>query len=379
MTPVTKRIKQYIEAYHGKNATSFRARTRITQHGKVVEEHSKTFSCKNDAYKWNVTIRFNFDEGLPLEPIVGCSKTVLQLFNAYKSAKGESLKESETTLINTTSKTAIAQVKVKDLTPNHIYQLAIELSQKKGRGPATVAWYLSILSSVLDSAYTVTNIKASNACVLEARKTLRKDKLIDVSSVRDRKVTKEEYKKILNKCIKFEKSPRVKIPYSKILKFAISQGSRRGQIGRFQQADILEDGKIIKLTRHQNRKDNKEGRDLLAVTPVARSLIESLPITTGKIFPYNMNSVSSGFRRIFKALKIDDLQFRDFRTTLITELDDKGFTCAEISKVSGHSENSRVMRKHYIHKDLKTVADKLEKQFNASAANDDFFDEEDEK
>jgi integrase len=79
---------------------------------------------------------------------------------------------------------------------------------------------------------------------------------------------------------------------------------------------------------------SKLSRDNLP--PEASAIIDSMPRTDVRIFPYNSDSIGTAFTRACKILGIAGLRFHDLRHEGVSRLFEIGKTIPQAAAVSGH-------------------------------------------
>lgn len=76
------------------------------------------------------------------------------------------------------------------------------------------------------------------------------------------------------------------------------------------------------------------GYDPCALIEEQREIVGS----RGRIFPYDGRSVGAAFRRVCRALQIEDLHFHDLRHEATSRLFEAGFTIEQVALVTGHKD-----------------------------------------
>src|SRR4029077_20518020 len=72
------------------------------------------------------------------------------------------------------------------------------------------------------------------------------------------------------------------------------------------------------------------------IVPEASAIIDLMPKTDERIFPYSTNAISAAFTKACKVLTIDDLHFHDLRHEGVSRLFEMGWTIPQAASVSGH-------------------------------------------
>jgi integrase len=141
------------------------------------------------------------------------------------------------------------------------------------------------------------------------------------------------------------------LPMQRIVAFALYSTRRQEEIVRITWAD-LDVGLSQVLVRDMKNPGDKKGNHVWCkLPPEAMAIIQALPRTSERIFPFSTDAVSAAFTRACKVLGIEDLHFHDCRHSGISRLFDMGNTLPEVAAVSGHRSWQSLQRyTHLSHK-----------------------------
>lgn len=135
-------------------------------------------------------------------------------------------------------------------------------------------------------------------------------------------------------------------PMQKIVAFAIFSTKRQEEITLLRWDDL--DGDRI-LVRAMKDPQNKPTDNVLCeLTPEALAIIDSMPRTDDRIFPFSADAISANFTRASQFLEIVDLHFHDLRHEGISRLFEMGRTIPQVATVSGHRSWSSLKRYTHI-------------------------------
>ena len=126
----------------------------------------------------------------------------------------------------------------------------------------------------------------------------------------------------------------------KIIPFAVATTMRAEEITRITWSDLDEETRTLVIRDRKDPQD-KEGNDQrVPLLPAAWSIVQSMPRTDLRIFPYNSKSFSSIFPRACKSLDppIKNLHFHDLRHEGISRLFEAGYIIPEVAIFSGHKD-----------------------------------------
>jgi len=127
-----------------------------------------------------------------------------------------------------------------------------------------------------------------------------------------------------------------RIRYHDIIRFAVDSCMRLDEICSLRWSDLdAKNGTIVvRLRKHPVNKTDQ----VVPLMGESQAIIEAQPRTGEKIFPFNTDSVSNGFRRVCNHLGIENLHFHDLRHEGISRLFERGYQIQEVAIVSGHRD-----------------------------------------
>lgn len=166
------------------------------------------------------------------------------------------------------------------------------------------------------------------------RKGLQRAGLIGDPDDRDRRPTDQELADLLahtrhNRALR-------QIGYHVLIRFAVDSCMRLDEICslRWKDLDEVNGTIVIRLRKHPKKKTD----EVVPLMGESLALIQDQPRKEERIFPFNTESVSNGFRRICQFLEIEDLHFHDLRHEGISRLFERGYQIQEVAMVSGHRD-----------------------------------------
>lgn len=243
----------------------------------------------------------------------------------------------------------------------------------------TVRRELQILSDVFETCRVGWGIACINP-VPEARRTLRKRKLLQPGVRRDRRLYPGELEALVATYHKLESD------LCALIEFAVETAMRRSEIFAMRRRDINKQACTLRIpvskTDHQT---GREGRTI-PLSPRAMQILASLPLRLdGQVWMYtDVDAISRGFartvsqaRRAYLARCARDgvdpdekflvgLRFHDLRHEGTSRLFEKGWSIAEVAAVTGHEDWDSLQR--YTHLMAGKLADKLAEGFVAPGA-----------
>jgi len=247
----------------------------------------------------------------------------------------------------------IGDLEAVDVGSEDIVRFARDLAAT-GMKPQTVANYLSHLSAVFRIAKAAWGIPLDPEAMKSAFAVTKQLGMTSKSEKRGRRPTLDE----IDKLMAFfgerqERSPDA-APMQKIIAYAIFSTRRQDEIVRPLWKHLEEDAKRL-LVVDMKHPGQKIGNDVWVDLPEqALAIIQSMPKTKPRIFPYSTDAIGASFTRACQVLGIEDLHFHDLRHDGVSRLFEMGWNIPHVAAVSGHRSWSSLQR--YTH--LRQTGDK---------------------
>ncbi len=316
-------------------------RVQIRRNGHAV---SKTFHRKTDADEWARTAEVSVDKEInPATKRFSRRDTLASLIDLHiddMRAVGKPLRRSKEAVLERL-KAELGDTPLANLTRERIIMFGRQRA-KDGAGPATLAIDISFIGTVMTHASAVHGITVNTEAVRLARVALRRLGLVGPSAERDRRPTQQELDKLF---AHFDNNPRMTIPMSRVIKFAIATAMRIDEIFRIEWTTLDERTRtiIVPDRKDPRRKDGNHQRvPLLAVTGYdAWAILQEqreLRLNPARCFPYHGKSAGTAFQRAVKDLGIIDLHFHDLRHEATSRLFEAGLTIEQVPLVTGHKD-----------------------------------------
>jgi integrase len=226
-----------------------------------------------------------------------------------------------------------------------------------GAGPVTLGIDIGAIKLVLTHAAAVHGLDVSSEPVDLARIALKRLGLIGKGNERDRRPTRRKLERLPRL---FDANPRLTIPMTRIMYFAVATAMRLDEICRIAWRDIDPERRML-LVRDRKDPRSKSGNDqripLFAATghdawAMVKAQAAALGNVCGKVFPYNSRSVGTAFRRACRELQIDDLHFHDLRHEGTSRLFEAGFAIEQVALVTGHKDWKMLRRYTHIRPEM---------------------------
>lgn len=353
--------------------TAYMAKIIIKREGEVVHRESQTFDRKPAAAAWMANREAALTEPGTIEALTAARHTLADAIDKYVETH-TGMGRTKEQVLRSLRDMPIAAKDCAAITSTDLVALADELGQT--RKPQTVGNYMSHLQAVFAIAEDAWGMKLDIAQMNKAMRSSRRLGTVTRSSKRDRRPTLAELDRILTHFEQIEATGRGEIPMTKLVVFALFSARRQEEICSLLWADYEGDRVLVRDMKHPGQKiGNNVWCDL---PPEAARVIETMPRTEARIFPYNHKSVSAAFTRACGFLGISGanvpeaqrLHFHDLRHEGISRLSEMGWTIQQVTQVSGHRSLASLTR--YTH--MRQTGDKyaawpwLERVTSAPAA-----------
>ncbi|AHD00610.1 site-specific integrase [Leisingera methylohalidivorans] len=349
MGTITERLKT-----NGK--PSFTAQIRKKKNGKVILNLVETFASEQAAKSWLKRREDALIKPGGLERAVNTKarKSVADCISDYIDTSLEGFGKSKSQMLSFFQRLNFGASAIEDLLARDFVKIAIELLSGlqarpvdprkdttahytfKPREPQKVNGYIVTLGMLIRFGGPTCGVTMPRAEFEEAMRTLQHQKIVTKSAQRTRRPTFDELDLLMYHFVNgYRENPRM-VPMHKIVAAAIFETRRQGAILSQSWADYdLENEEItIRDMKHPRQ---TQGNDVtLSLQEEARAIIESMPRTDGRIFPYNSDVVSRRFTYACKLLGIEDLHFHDLRHEGISRLFEMGLTIPQVAQISGH-------------------------------------------
>lgn len=334
-------------------STGYTAQIRLKHQGQVIHSEAETFSSRALAKEWlsrrEVALQGQKARGEP----VGRRMTLGEMVGWYED------RERPDQPWGRSKRADLARLKTGALKDRRVEDLArpdfiayVEARRAAGAGPATAGNDIIWLRSVFKAAAAVLGVPVPLAALDEAAEYLRSARIVAKSRNRDRRVSADEERRILEHLAKRDR--RGEIPMVDVAKFALLTTRRQEEITRLQWADLNRE-KGTALLRDAKHPTRKMGNHRTFRVPAdAWAIIDRQPkvrLEDGsddpRIFPFNPKSIGAAFTRAVQFLGIDDLHFHDLRHEATSRLFERGYSIQEVAQFSLHE--SWTTLKRYTH------------------------------
>jgi integrase len=330
-----------IERSRKDGSKAFTAQILIKKGGAIVHREAQTFDRRQAANAWVVKREAELKRPGGLEQKE--DPTLSAVIDRYIAESNNAVLGTKAQVLKTIKNSSLGEIKCSDLTSHALVSFARELT--KNVEPQTCGNYFSHLSNIFTVARPAWGYPLSREAFEDAVTVLKKLGLIRKGLERTRRPTLDELDRLMDHFGRIRDHRPSTIPMQKIVPFALFSTRRQEEITLLRWDDL--DGDRI-LVRDMKHPGDKLGNNVYCELPAeAIAIIQSMPRTEERIFPYSTDAISAAFTRACRFLGIEDLHFHDLRHEGISRLFELGKTIPQAAAVSGH--RSWTSLKRYTH------------------------------
>ena len=241
---------------------------------------------------------------------------LVYVIDQYNREKRKAHGKTTTQVLNTIKAADLAQMRCSQVGSLELVAFAKTLAVQ----PQTRGNYMSHLASIFTVARPARGFPLTPQAMADAAIVLKKLGLVSKSKERNRRPTLDELSRLMAhyQVIEFKRADS--LPMRRLILFAIFSTRRQEEICHVAGAD-LDRAQLQLVVRDMKNPDEKIGNDVRTTpTPEALQLIDTQLAATGRIWPFNAESVSTSFTRGCALLDIKDQHFHDLRHEGISRL-----------------------------------------------------------
>lgn len=326
---------------------AFTGHVLIKRAGKIVYRKAKTLDSQAAAQRWINATEAEMSRPGAIEALTTTRHTLADAIDKYVETH-TGMGRTKEQVLRSMRAMPIAGKDCASITSADLVALVDELGQ--GRKPQTVGNYMSHLQSVFAIAEDAWGMPLDLAQMTKAMRSTRRLGTVTRSATRDRRPTLDELDRILTHFQQALATGRAEIPMAKLTVFALFSTRRQEEISRILWSDYEGDRVLVRDMKHPGQ---KVGNNVWCnLPPEAARVIDSMPRTEARIFPYDHRSVSAAFTRACQFLGISGdnvpeaqrLHFHDLRHEGISRLSEMGWTIQQVTQVSGHRSLASLTR-----------------------------------
>ena len=319
------------------------AQIRIKRDGVVVHTESQTFDRKPAANAWIKRREVELSEPGALQMAIPPDPSLDEVIDHYLNESRREYGKTKIQVLRTIKASSLGPMKCSSIGSAQILEFAQSLEAQ----PQTVGNYLAHLASIFSVARPAWGYPLDKQAIDDARTVAKRMGITGRSRQRDRRPSLDELDRVMTHFAAMRRKRVDAIPMQDIVRFAIFSTRRLDEITRITWEDLDPVNSEI-VVRDMKNPGEKIGNDVrVTLPPPAMALIKAQPTRTGRIFPFNPDSISANFTRACQFLGIEDLHLHDLRHEGISRLFEMGQSIPQVACVSGH--RTWVSLKRYTH------------------------------
>jgi integrase len=293
-----------IERSRKDGSKAFTAQILIKKGGAIVHREAQTFDRRQAANAWVVKREAELKRPGGLEQKE--DPTLSAVIDRYIAESNNAVLGTKAQVLKTIKNSDLGDIKCSDLTSHALVSFARALT--KNVEPQTCGNYFSHLSNIFTVARPAWGYPLSREAFEDAITVLKKLGLIRKGLERTRRPTLDELDRLMEHFGRIVEHRPSSIPMQKIVAFALFSTRRQEEITLLRWDDL--DGDRI-LVRDMKHPGDKLGNNVYCeLPPEAIAVVQSMPRTEERIFPYSTDAISAAFTRACRILGIDDLRFQ---------------------------------------------------------------------
>jgi integrase len=339
-----------IERPRKDGSKAFTAQIVIKKGGKIVHREAETFDRKQAANAWVVKREAELKRPGGLERKE--DPTLSAAIDRYIAESSNAVLGTKAQVLKTIKNSDLGDIICSELTSHALVRFARDLS--KNVEPQTCGNYFSHLSSIFTVARPAWGYPLARQEFDDAITVLKKLGLIRKGIERTRRPKLDELNLLMEHFGRVHDHRPASVPMQEVILFALFSTRRQEEITLLRWDDLDGDRIMVRDMKHPG--DKKGNNVYCELPPEALAIVNSMPKSAEKIFPYTTDAISAGFTRACRFLGIVDLRFHDLRHEGISRLFEMGKTIPQVAAVSGH--RSWTSLKRYTH--IRQSGDKYE-------------------
>jgi integrase len=320
-----------VERKRKSGSTGYLAQIILKREGRVVHQESQVFDRRQAARAWIDRREAELRKpGAALGHARRASDPTLgEVIDRYTAESNRPFGRTKTQVLRTIKTHDIAAMRCSEIASADLITFARALPCS----PQTVRHYLGHLGAIFAVARPAWGYNLDPQVIRDAFTVAKRLGVTANDQSRERRPTLAELDKLMEHFANVMARYPDSIPMTKIIAFAIFSTRRQEEITRILWSDYEGNRVLVRDMKDPARQANHVMCDL---PPEASAIIESMPKSDARIFPYNSDSIGTAFTRACKILGIAGLRFHDLRHEGVSRLFEMGATIPQAAAVSGH-------------------------------------------
>lgn len=327
-------------------SVGYTAQIRIKRAGKILHNEAETFDRRDSARDWLRKREGELHKPGGLDDALRPDPTLATIIRQYL-AELEAVKK-----VGRTKKATLLQIAADELGKLRASTISsVELVahvkrrvERDGVKLQTANNDIAILGAVFSVAQAAWGYPLRYEEMRNTHAVMEKLGLKKRPDERTRRPSVEEMDTIMRHFIDASRRRKWMVPMAKIVAFAAFSTRRQEEIIRIRWDDLDEARQrvLVRAMKHPRKKATND--TWCQLPPEAMAIIQSMPRTDDRIFPFTTDAVSANFTRAMDWLEIDDLTFHDLRHDGVSRLFEMGDGIPQVAAVSGHRDWNSLRR-----------------------------------
>lgn len=312
----------------------YKAELRIRRKGQIVHQETQTFDREKAAKAWVKKRETELAAPGAIAQVRAGDPTLGAAITRYIEGQRIPLKGDKLSVLNMIAASELGELACSEVDSAALYAYGEKLSKRLA--PSTVNGYFSYLDTVFGVAQLIWKYPLDVAQIKSARYALRHMGLTGQSAKRDRRPTLDELDRLLAYLRQRHLWYKGAMPMDRIVLAAIFSARRLGELARLEWSHIDVRRSKIRVFDMKDPKKKIGNHVWVDITPEGMRVLQAMPRTGDRIFPYTVSSMSDAFKEARVECSVDDLTFHDLRHEGVSRLFEMGYSIPEVSAMSGH-------------------------------------------
>ncbi|MGX0136368.1 tyrosine-type recombinase/integrase [Cupriavidus metallidurans] len=337
-------------------STGYMARVRIMRDGREVHKETQTFDRKQAADAWIKRRETELSEPGALDLAGRPDPTLGQIITKYLDETGavKPLGRTKKATLKSIAGSDLGKLPGSQVDSAVLVSYARRRIHEDGVLPQTVNNDLVLLGPVFAVAGPAWGYRLDKSAMDDAKAVANSMGFVQHSQERTRVPTMDELNRVMQHFHDAQRRRKWMTPMLKLVAFAIFSTRRQEEIVRVRWEDLNEADSTLLVRDVKHPKKKIGNHQEMRLTPEALAIIQSMPRTDERIFPYTTDAVCAQFFRAIAWLEIEDLHFHDLRRAGVTRLFEMGWNIPDVAKVSLHKDWNMLRR----YTNMKTPGDR---------------------
>ena len=329
---------------NAKGELRYKAEVRIRRDGALVYQETQTFARKAAAEAWMKKRETEMVKPGALAAARAGNPTLAEVIEAYITQRRKPVVGDKLSVLRIIQASDFAKTRCAAIDSGAIYAYAETLAKRLA--PSTVGNYLAYLKVVFETATRAWKYPLDLTAVPSARDALREMGLVGSSERRDYRPTLDELDRVMDYLRRRCFGHQGAMPMDMVVAFAIFSTRRLGEIARLHRSQVDVARRKILVTDMKDPRKKSGNNVWVDTTPEAIRILQAVPNTGERFFPYTVSAMSDAFKEARAACSASaELTFHNLRHDGISRLFEiGGLGIPQVAAISGHKRWENLQR-----------------------------------